>query len=164
MRELTGCRATRQPPSPQAASVDKLVDHAKRMEADAVVGMRFNTAATMNRLIAGLHSLVMVYGTVSAWRRPLPHLGTHTFAPQTQAVELRPKDPAVDPFGIGLRRRGRGVEVSTFETNPASSMDGERPALSDPNPPRNGTFTSQHSMTEEQYQALIMRTGSVAAR
>lgn len=46
--------------------MDKLVDHAMKLDADAVVGIRFNTAATMNRLIVGLHSLVMVYGTVSA--------------------------------------------------------------------------------------------------
>ena len=130
--------------SAQAASVDKLVDHAKHMQADAVIGMRFNTAATMNRLIAGLHSVVMVYGT---------------------AVTLRPKDPAVDPFGIGARRRGHAVEAHSYETNPASSVDGEAPIVSEPRPaPSAGTFASQSTLTEEEYQALIMRTGTVEAR
>ena len=124
--------------------MDKLVDHAKHMQADAVVGMRFNTAATMNRLIAGLHSVVMVYGT---------------------AVELRPKNPAVDPFGIGARSRGRAVEAHAFETNPLSSVDGEAPIVSEPAPtPSSGTFASQSSLTEEEYQALIMRSGTVEAR
>lgn len=45
--------------------MDKLVDHAEQLGAHGIVGMRLNHAATMNRLIVGLHELVLAYGTVS---------------------------------------------------------------------------------------------------
>jgi uncharacterized protein YbjQ (UPF0145 family) len=54
------------------AAMDKLVAHAKSLGADGLVCVRLEATSTMNRLIVGLHTSVLAYGT---------------------AVRLRPKGP-----------------------------------------------------------------------
>lgn len=46
-----------------AAASDKLVSHAKSLGATAIINVRYETATTMNRIVAGMHASVMAYGT-----------------------------------------------------------------------------------------------------
>lgn len=46
-----------------AAAMDKLVVHAKTLGATGIVDVRLQTTTTMNRLIVGLHTSVLAYGT-----------------------------------------------------------------------------------------------------
>jgi hypothetical protein len=125
--------------------MDKVVDHAKLLGADGIVGVRFNHAATMNRLIVGLHELVLAYGTVSA-----PSRSTHsllqaliTAQQEMQAVKLEPIDPAVDPFG--LARKPHDSPPSSPGCPPAAPHVGQGEAM--------------RSDSDKQFQRLIKRTG-----
>lgn len=46
-----------------AAAVDSLVTRAKAAGADAIVDLHLETTAVMNRMVLGLHSNVIAYGT-----------------------------------------------------------------------------------------------------
>lgn len=124
----------------QAAAVDKLVDHAHQLGAHGIVGMRFNHAATMNRLIVGLHELVLAYGTVRALLSQ-PRLRHPQPSSPAQAVTLEPIDPAVDPFGIG----------KLPSSPPPAPPAGDTPSAPG-DAPRNNTHAD--------FQRLIRRSGA----
>lgn len=46
-----------------SVAVDRVITHAKRLGANGVVGMRLEVAQTMNRLIVGMHTTVVAFGT-----------------------------------------------------------------------------------------------------
>jgi uncharacterized protein YbjQ (UPF0145 family) len=54
------------------AAMDKLVSHAKSLGADGVVNVRLESTTTMNRLIVGLHTSVLAYGTAVKLGPPRP--------------------------------------------------------------------------------------------
>jgi uncharacterized protein YbjQ (UPF0145 family) len=45
------------------AATDKLVSHAKRLGADGIVNVQYQTTTTMNRMVLGMHATVLAYGT-----------------------------------------------------------------------------------------------------
>ena len=51
------------------AAADTMVAQAKKLGANAVVGVRFEVSNTMNRFVLGMHTSVMAYGTAVVVRK-----------------------------------------------------------------------------------------------